>query len=203
MTAYAARSTQGPLLGVAMAVVLAAGAGWWGYSAWSGDGRERDPDVAAATEQLQSFLDAWAAGQAAKAAPCPTPPENAESLLTSVMTNLKPTKAKLSAGDGKKNDKGNVTIPYTARFTVPAVGLFRYESEATLVKKAEKWTVEFGSPMIHPRLVPGRRSRSRRWPSVPPCSTPTATTCRPPRCAARWTNRAKARSGWRRVTTSS
>lgn len=68
MTAYSKRGARrGPLLGVAMAVVLASGAGWWGYNAWSGDGPERDPDVVAATEQLQSFLDAWAAGEAAKA----------------------------------------------------------------------------------------------------------------------------------------
>lgn len=49
-----------------------------------------------------------------------------------------------------------MTVPYTAKFTIPAVGLFRYDSEATLVKKAGQWTVEFGSPMIHPRLKPGQ-----------------------------------------------
>lgn len=119
---------RGPVIGVAVAVVLAAGAGWWGYRAWSGDGTERDPEVVAATERLQSFLDGWAAGEAAKAAALSDSPENAESLLTSVMTNLKPTKAELSAGDGRKNDKGEVTVPYTARFTVPAVGLFSYGS---------------------------------------------------------------------------
>ncbi|MDX3432161.1 penicillin-binding transpeptidase domain-containing protein [Streptomyces sp. ME01-18a] len=147
---------RGPLLGVAMAVVLASGAGWWGYNAWSGDGPERDPDVVAATEQLQSFLDAWAAGEAAKAGALSDSPRTAESLLTSVMTNLKPTGAKLTAGDGKKDDQGKVVIPYTARFTVPAVGEFRYESEAALTGKAGKWVVEFGSPMVHPRLVPGK-----------------------------------------------
>ncbi|MFB8026679.1 penicillin-binding transpeptidase domain-containing protein [Streptomyces sp. NPDC056465] len=141
---------------MAVAVVVAAGAGWWGYRAWSGDGTETDPEVVAATERLQSFLDGWAAGEAAKAAALSDSPENAESLLTSVMTNLKPTKAELSAGDGKKNDKGEVTVPFTARFTIPAVGLFSYGSEATLIKKAEQWTVEFGSPMIHPRLKPGQ-----------------------------------------------
>lgn len=149
-------SRRGPVLGVAVAVVLAAGAGWWGYRAWSGDGTERDPEVTAATERLQSFLGAWAADDAAKAAALSDSPENAESLLTSVMTNLKPAKAELSAGEGEKNDKGEVTVPYTAKFTIPAVGLFRYDSEATLVKKSGQWTVEFGSPMIHPRLKPGQ-----------------------------------------------
>lgn len=144
------------MLGVAVAVVLAAGAGWWGYRAWSGDGPEEDPEVTAATERLQSFLDAWASGEPKKAAALSDSPENAESLLTSVLTNLKPSKAELSAGEGEKNDKGEVTVPYTAKFTVPAVGLFRYDSEATLIKKAEQWTVEFGSPMVHPRLKPGQ-----------------------------------------------
>ncbi|MEU0132916.1 penicillin-binding transpeptidase domain-containing protein [Streptomyces sp. NPDC006296] len=147
---------RGPVLGVAVAVVVAAGAGWWGYRAWSGDGSERDPEVVAATARLQSFLDAWAAGEPAKAAALSDSPENAESLLTSVTTNLKPTGAKLSAGDGKKNDKGEVVVPFTARFTVPAVGTFGYESEATLVEKADRWTVKFDSPTIHPRLEPGK-----------------------------------------------
>ncbi|WP_432104323.1 penicillin-binding transpeptidase domain-containing protein [Streptomyces sp. bgisy091] len=149
-------SRRAPVLGVAVAVLLAAGAGWWGYKAWSGDGTEQDPEVAAATERLQSFLDAWAAGKAAEAGALSDSPENAESLLTSVMTNLKPTKTEISAGDGEKNEAGEVTVPYTARFTVPSVGLFRYESEATLVRKAQRWTVEFGSPMIHPELKPGQ-----------------------------------------------
>ncbi|MFE3518471.1 penicillin-binding transpeptidase domain-containing protein [Streptomyces sp. NPDC059166] len=147
---------RAPVLGVAVAVLLAAGAGWWGYRAWSGDGAGQDPEVTAATERLQSFLDAWAAGRAAEAAALSDSPEDAESLLTSVMTNLKPTAAELSAGDGEKNEAGEVTVPYTARFTVPAVGAFRYESEATLVEKGRQWTVEFGSPMVHPRLKPGQ-----------------------------------------------
>ncbi|MEV6312741.1 penicillin-binding transpeptidase domain-containing protein [Streptomyces sp. NPDC051840] len=149
-------SRRAPVLGVAVAVLLAAGAGWWGYKAWSGDGTEQDPEVLAATDRLQSFLDAWAAGKAAEAAALSDSPENAESLLTSVMTNLKPTKTEISAGDGEKNEAGEVTVPYTAQFTVPSVGLFRYESEATLVRKAQQWTVEFGSPMIHPELKPGQ-----------------------------------------------
>ncbi|MEV6264121.1 penicillin-binding transpeptidase domain-containing protein [Streptomyces sp. NPDC051784] len=149
-------SRRAPVLGVAVAVLLAAGAGWWGYKAWSGDGTEQDPEVVAATERLQSFLDAWAAGKAAEAAALSDSPENAESLLTSVMTNLKPTRTEISAGDGEKNEAGEVTVPYTARFTVPSVGLFRYESEATLVRKAQQWTVEFGSPMVHPELKPGQ-----------------------------------------------
>ncbi|MFE7751357.1 penicillin-binding transpeptidase domain-containing protein [Streptomyces sp. NPDC057428] len=150
------RPRGAPVLGVAVAVVLAAGAGWWGYRAWFGDGAGQDPEVSAATERLQSFLDAWGAGEAAKAAALSDSPENAESLLTSVMTNLKPTKSTLAAGDGEKNDKGEVTVPYTARFSIPAVGRFTYESEATLVRKAGQWTVEFASPMIHPRLKPGQ-----------------------------------------------
>ncbi|WP_327379297.1 penicillin-binding transpeptidase domain-containing protein [Streptomyces sp. NBC_01212] len=149
------RST-GPVLGVAVAVVLAAGAGWWGYRAWSEDTPEKDPEVVAATARLQSFLDAWAAGEATEAGALSDSPKTAESLLTSVMTNLKPTATELSAGDGEKNDKGEVTVPYTARFTVPAVGVFGYESEATLVRKAEQWIVEFSSPMVHPRLEPGK-----------------------------------------------
>lgn len=144
------------MLGVAVAVVLAAGAGWWGYRAWSGDGAGQDPEVTAATERLQSFLDAWGAGEAAKAAALSDSPSNAESLLTSVINNLKPTKSELTAGDGDKNDKGGVTVPFTARFSIPAVGRFAYESEATVVVKAGEWTVEFTSPMIHPRLKPGQ-----------------------------------------------
>ncbi|MFF2172975.1 penicillin-binding transpeptidase domain-containing protein [[Kitasatospora] papulosa] len=148
--------SRGPVLGVAVAVVLAAGAGWWGYRAWSEDGAEKDPEVVAATASLQAFLDAWAAGEAAEAGALSDSPKTAESLLSSVMTNLKPTATKLSAGDGEKNDKGEVTVPYTARFTVPAVGVFGYESKATLVRKAEQWIVEFSSPMVHPRLEHGK-----------------------------------------------
>lgn len=93
------------MLGVAVAVVLAAGAGWWGYRAWSGNGTEQDPEVTAATERLQSFLGAWAAGDAAKAAALSDSPENAESLLASVTTNLKPAKAELSAGRARRTTR--------------------------------------------------------------------------------------------------
>ncbi|RPK82942.1 Penicillin-binding protein A [Streptomyces sp. ADI97-07] len=150
------RRGRGPVLGVAAAVVLAGGAGWWGYQAWSDDGPDKDPEIVAATAQLQKFLDAWAAGKSADAGALSDSPENAESLLTSVMTNLKPTKTVLAAGEGKKNDKGDVAVPYTAKLSIPAVGVFRYDSEATVVRKADAWTVVFDSPTIHPRLKPGQ-----------------------------------------------
>lgn len=145
---------RGPVAGITLAAVLVAG-GWWGYEQLSGKGAD-DPEVIAATTHLQKFLDAWSAGRADAAARLSDSPANAESLLTSVMTNLKPEKTVLKAGSGGKDEEGDVVVPFRASMTIPAAGVLRYESKAKLVPKGDGWTVEFHSPLIHPKLKPGQ-----------------------------------------------
>ncbi|MEW2167056.1 penicillin-binding transpeptidase domain-containing protein [Streptomyces sp. NPDC007084] len=147
-----------------MALAVTAGIGYWAYNALVRDDGD-DPQVAAATERLDAFLAAWAAGDAPGAAKLTDTPENAESLIKSVMTNLEPSKTEITSGEGKRETEGEVNIPFTVKMALPGAGDYRWHSKAQIVRKNGAWTVEFHTPLIHPDLVPGQtlalKSRER------------------------------------------
>ncbi|MEW1722552.1 penicillin-binding transpeptidase domain-containing protein [Streptomyces sp. NPDC093109] len=150
----ASRSRRRPVIATLVAVAAVAGVGYGGYAALAGGSRE-DPEVRAATDQLTKFLAAWESGDAEAAGSFTDTPANAESLIKSVMTNLKPSKTTISAGSGKKME-GEVHIPFSVEMAIPDAGGFAWESEAKVVSKQGKWEVEFTSPMIHPKLAAGQ-----------------------------------------------
>ncbi|MFE7772974.1 penicillin-binding transpeptidase domain-containing protein [Streptomyces sp. NPDC057445] len=132
-----------------------AGIGYWGYSALIA-GEADDPEVRAAGQQLDKFLAAWEAGDAGKAGSYTDTPANAESLIKSVMTNLKPSKTEATAKGGKRLTEGDVRIPFTVAMKIPGAGDYTWDSTAKLVKKQGEWQVEFTTPLIHPKMVPGQ-----------------------------------------------
>ncbi|MER6999319.1 penicillin-binding transpeptidase domain-containing protein [Streptomyces sp. NPDC000410] len=152
---------------VSTLVVLAAtaGLGYWGYTALTGDDASEDPQVVEAAGQLTKFLNAWETGDAKGAGALTDTPGNAESLIKSVMTNLKPSKTEITAGAGKKEAEGEVEIPFTVKMALSGAGDYTWDSKAKLVKKSGKWAVEFHTPLIHPEMTPGQtlalKSRDR------------------------------------------
>ncbi|MEU3186540.1 penicillin-binding transpeptidase domain-containing protein [Streptomyces sp. NPDC006923] len=147
-----------------VALAVTAGIGYGGYRLVVDDGSD-DPQVVAATGELKKFLAAWQAGDAPRAGRLTDTPGNAESLIKSVMTNLKPSKTEISTGDGKKKAEGEVEIPFTVRMTLPGAGDYAWNSQADVIRTDSKWTVGFRTEMVHPKMVPGQtlalKSRDR------------------------------------------
>ncbi|MGK5642069.1 penicillin-binding transpeptidase domain-containing protein [Streptomyces sp. URMC 126] len=139
---------------VGLAAVV--GIGYWGYNTVLADGDSDDPQVADATKALQGFLDAWEAGDARRAAQLTDTPDGAESLIKSVMTNLKPSKTDIAAGDGERKAEGEVVIPFTVKMALPGAGDYSWRSRAKVVGGDSKWKIKFQTEMIHPEMVPGQ-----------------------------------------------
>ncbi|MFI2640860.1 penicillin-binding transpeptidase domain-containing protein [Streptomyces sp. NPDC018610] len=150
------RSTGRVAVGVAVALGVTAAVGYWGYSSLAGDKDSTDPQVVNAGKQLDGFLAAWQSGDAAGAGRLTDSPENAESLLKSVMGNLKPTKTQITAGHGERKSEREVEIPFTVKMTVPGVGDYSWNSKAEVVDSGGKWKVEFHTQVVHPQMVPGQ-----------------------------------------------
>lgn len=154
-TRYGRWSGSGRPLGILVAVLLLAGGGYAAFGL-RGGASEEDPQVTAAQKPLTAFLTAWAAHDAGKAASYTDTPGNATSLLTSVLTNLKPSRTTVVNGDGEKKDDGLVRFPFSVAMTVPGAGEVTWRSRAQMVRTSGEWKVEFTSPMIHPELRPGQ-----------------------------------------------
>lgn len=60
------RSRRRIVVSTFVALAATAGIGYWAYKALAGDDAD-DPQVAAATGQLDTFLTAWASGDAQRA----------------------------------------------------------------------------------------------------------------------------------------
>lgn len=151
---------------VVAGLAVTVGLGYWGYTSLVADEKDSgDPEVEAAAGQFDTFLGAWEKGDAPTAAGLTDTPDNAESLIKSVMTNLKPTKTEITAKTGEKNPEGEVEIPFTVRMTLPGAGEYAWDSTAKVVGGGKEWKVAFNTEMIHPQMVPGQtlalKSRER------------------------------------------
>ncbi|MEU5718791.1 penicillin-binding transpeptidase domain-containing protein [Streptomyces sp. NPDC020403] len=120
-----------------------------------GDAKD-DTDVASAHEPLAAFLAAWAGHDARKAADYTDTPDDAASLLTSVLTNLAPSSTTIVDGEGRKEDDGTVRFPFTVTMAVPGAGDVSWRSGAQVTETSGTWKVAFTSPVIHPELEPGQ-----------------------------------------------
>ncbi|MGA5065255.1 penicillin-binding transpeptidase domain-containing protein [Streptomyces exfoliatus] len=143
-----------PLVIVVSLLVLAGG-GYTAFGLWGGDGKE-DADVASAREPFAAFIAAWARHDARKAGGYTDTPDDAASLLTSVLTNLKPSKTTIVGGEGLKKGEGEVHFPFTVTMAVPGAGDVTWRSGAQVIDTSGTWKVEFTSPVIHPELKPGQ-----------------------------------------------
>ncbi|MFE0171117.1 penicillin-binding transpeptidase domain-containing protein [Streptomyces sp. NPDC059002] len=147
------------------ALAVTAGIGYWGYSSLIADDDSDDPQVVAAAAEFEKFIGAWEAGDARRAGRLTDTPDNAESLIKSVTTNLKPSKTEIDSGDGSRKTDGEVLIPLTVKMDLPGVGEYTWDSKAKVVESGGKWKVEFHTGMVHPAMVPGQtlalKSRDR------------------------------------------
>ncbi|OON80696.1 PbsX family transcriptional regulator [Streptomyces tsukubensis] len=134
--------------------MLVAGGGYAGYRFLADE--STDPRVAAAKDRLEPFLRAWEKGQAKQAGGYTDSPDTAESLLTSVMTNLDPSRTRITTGDGERHGEDEVRVPFTVSMRIPGVGEYAWDSRARLRERAGKWKVLFSTPMVHPKLRPGQ-----------------------------------------------
>ncbi|MDQ0795250.1 penicillin-binding transpeptidase domain-containing protein [Streptomyces sp. B1I3] len=152
------RSRRGRLpLGIAVTLLLLAGGGYAAFGLVGADAREEeDADVKSARVPLAAFLAAWAGHDARKAASYTDTPDDAASLLTSVLTNLKPSRTTVVDGEGKKQDDGTVRFPFTVSMAVPGAGDVTWRSRAQVIDMSGTWKVEFSSPTVHPALEPGQ-----------------------------------------------
>ncbi|MFP8944105.1 penicillin-binding transpeptidase domain-containing protein [Streptomyces fenghuangensis] len=143
-----------PVLGILVAVAIVAGAGYWVYNARGDDG---DAEVAAATERVERFLAAWEAGKAGEAASYTDAPGAAESLIDSVLTNLKPTETEIAVDGDAERVEGEVKVPFRVEMRIPGVGEYAWNSSAVARKEEdEQWEVEFTTPMVHPEMKHGQ-----------------------------------------------
>ncbi|MEV0277288.1 penicillin-binding transpeptidase domain-containing protein [Streptomyces sp. NPDC050610] len=159
------RKTHGPrgrgsgrrwTFGALALVVLLAGGGYAGYRLLGSDDAAADPQVTAARERLQEFLGAWQKGRAEQAGTYTDTPDGAKSLIASVMTNLKPSSTEITAGRGERKGDGDVRVPFTVKMRVPGVGAYGWDSQAHVRQRSGKWTVEFTTSMVHPKMRPGQ-----------------------------------------------
>ncbi|MER7726973.1 penicillin-binding transpeptidase domain-containing protein [Streptomyces sp. NPDC096323] len=159
------RGMRRPLVMV-LSVLVLAGGGYAAFGLRGGDAKEDDMDVAAAREPLTAFLAAWAGHDARKAAGYTDTPDDAASLLTSVLTNLKPSKTTIVEGEGAKKGEGEIHFPFTVTMAVPGAGDVTWRSGAQVVDSSGTWKVEFHSPVVHPELESGQtlalKSRNTR-----------------------------------------
>nr|WP_267807605.1 penicillin-binding transpeptidase domain-containing protein [Streptomyces tirandamycinicus]MCY0983746.1 penicillin-binding transpeptidase domain-containing protein [Streptomyces tirandamycinicus] len=158
------RSSVRMVVSAVAALAVTGGVGYWAYTALFSDDGE-DPRVTAATAELERFLSAWEAGDARRAGLLTDTPGNAESLITSVMTNLEPSRTDIGAGRGERKKGGEVEVPFTVRMALPGAGDYAWRSRAKLVEQGDVWKVEFHSGLVHPAVVPGQtlalKSRER------------------------------------------
>ncbi|MGW0789892.1 penicillin-binding transpeptidase domain-containing protein [Streptomyces sp. NPDC002911] len=143
-------------LGIAVTLLLLAGGGYAAFDLVGGDTQEEDAQVTSAHEPLAAFLAAWAGHDARKAASYTDTPDGAASLLTSVLTNLKPSRTTIDEGEGRREGEGKVRFPFTVTMVVPGAGDVTWRSHAQVSDIAGTWKVEFTSPVIHPELEPGQ-----------------------------------------------
>ncbi|MFE9722132.1 penicillin-binding transpeptidase domain-containing protein [Streptomyces sp. NPDC005794] len=143
-------------LGIVVTLLLLAGGGYAVFDLVSGDGHEEDAQVASAREPLAAFLAAWAGHDARKAASYTDTPDAAASLLTSVLTNLKPSRTTIDDGEGRREREGKVRFPFDVTMAVPGAGDVTWRSHAQVSDTTGTWKVEFTSPMVHPELEPGQ-----------------------------------------------
>ncbi|MFB7273153.1 penicillin-binding transpeptidase domain-containing protein [Streptomyces sp. NPDC056244] len=153
---YPRRRSPGRTVVSAVTVLaVTAGIGYWGYVSLVA-GEDADPQVVAATEEFEKFLAAWEASDARRAGLLTDTPANAESLIKSLMTNLKPSRTEISARTGERKTEGEVEIPFSVKMAVPGAGDYGWDSKAKVVRSGEKWKVEFHTETTHPDLVPGQ-----------------------------------------------
>ncbi|HET9292188.1 MAG TPA: penicillin-binding transpeptidase domain-containing protein, partial [Actinomycetes bacterium] len=144
---------------VAVVVLAAAGAGAWWYLRPTA----RPDPVAAA------YLEAWAGKDwPAMQAQVAAPPADFARRHTDMVEDLRVTKASFAPGTATVTDD-RAEVPFQAKLTLRALGEWPYEGALRLVRRDDRWLVDWSPATLHPELTAGLRfQRTRTWPERAP-----------------------------------
>jgi cell division protein FtsI/penicillin-binding protein 2 len=143
----------------AVVVLVAAGGGAW----WLLRPRARPEPVAAAYLEAWGRKD-WPAMQAQVAAP----PADFAARHTDMLDKVRATEAGFAPGPATVTDD-RAEVPFQARLQLRALGEWPYQGVLRLVRRDDRWRVDWSPATLHPDLAPGLRfQRTRTWPQRAP-----------------------------------
>src|SRR5215213_9937769 len=140
---------------VAVVVLAGAGVGAW----WLLRPKARPEPVAAAYLAAWGRSD-WAAMQAQVAAP----PADFAKQHTDMVERLRVAEASFAPGSATVTDD-RAEVPFSARLRLRALGEWPYDGVLRLVRRDDRWRVDWTPATLHPDLAAGLRfQRTRTWP---------------------------------------
>ena len=144
---------------VAVVVLAGAGAGAW----WLLRPKAKPGPVAAA------YLAAWERKDwTAMQAQVDAPPADFASQHTAMVENLRVTGASFTPGTATVTDD-RAEVPFQARLALRALGEWPYQGTLRLVRRDDRWRVDWSPATLHPDLATGLRfQRTRTWPDRAP-----------------------------------
>ena len=144
---------------VAVVALAGIGAGAW----WLLRSKARPEPVAAA------YLEAWGRGDwAAMQAQVATPPADFAQRHTAMTEALRVTQASFAPGPATVADD-RAEVPFQARLRLRALGEWPYEGRLRLVRRDDRWRVDWSPATLHPELTGDLRfQRTRSWPERAP-----------------------------------
>ena len=144
---------------VAVLVLGAAGAGAW----WLLRPKAKPEPVAAAYLEAWGRKD-WAAMQAQVAAP----PADFAKRHTDMVEALRVAGASFTPGAATVTDD-RAELPFQAKLELRALGEWPYQGLLRLVRRDDRWLVDWSPATLHPDLADGQRfQRTRTWPERAP-----------------------------------
>jgi cell division protein FtsI/penicillin-binding protein 2 len=144
---------------VAVVVLAGAGAGAW----WLLRPKPRPEPVAAAYLAAWGRQD-WPAMQAQVAAA----PADFADRHAGMLEALRATEANFAPGPASVTDD-RAEVPFQARLRLRALGEWPYQGLLRLVRRGDRWRVDWSPATLHPELAQGLRfQRTRTWPERAP-----------------------------------
>jgi cell division protein FtsI/penicillin-binding protein 2 len=144
---------------VAVVVLAGAGVGAW----WLLRPKARPEPVAAAYLAAWGRSD-WAAMQAQVAAP----PADFAKQHTEMVERLRVAGASFAPGPATVDDD-RAEVPFLARLRLRGLGEWAYDGVLRLVRRDDRWRVDWTPATLHPELTAGLRfQRTRTWPDRAP-----------------------------------
>jgi cell division protein FtsI/penicillin-binding protein 2 len=144
---------------VAVVALAGIGAGAW----WLLRPKARPEPVAAA------YLEAWGRGDwAAMQAQVADPPADFAERHTAMTEALRVTQASFVPGPATVTDD-RAEVPFQAKLRLRALGEWPYEGVLRLVRRDDRWRVDWSPATLHPELTGDLRfQRTRTWPERAP-----------------------------------
>src|SRR6266511_2854472 len=133
------------IAGVAVLVLATSGCGLFG------GGDDQKPNDAA-----RAFLDAWAAGDVARAGQATDDAPAAQAALQKLKETLRPTAARFEVRGVDRHD-GTATAAFHATVTVPGLAApWEYDGSLALAAADNRWRVHWQPSDLHPKLAEGQ-----------------------------------------------